>query len=73
MEPSVRSAYLCEHCGCEVLKKTHERHKTLYYNSSTKQWIKKRRFEATEAESFSSDVDDVFDEAGLQNDSCCHP
>ena len=39
------STYLCGHCGCQLQKKAYERHKSLYYDSTTKQWIKKRHLD----------------------------
>lgn len=34
-----RTTYLCKHCNRELLKKAYERHRRLYLNEETNQWI----------------------------------
>ena len=54
--------YRCQHCDLLLSKKTFERHKRLYYDDSTCQWIKKRCVSAEEP------VCD-FDEPSLELDA----
>ena len=57
------STYLCGHCGCQLQKKAYERHKSLYYDGTTKQWIKKRQLDAhVTFELSDEDFDDIMTE-----------
>ena len=56
--------YRCQHCDVLLSKKTFEKHKRLYYDDSTCQWIK-RRCMCTEEPLCD------FDEPSLELDAFC--
>ena len=56
--------YECQHCDALLSKKTFERHKRLYYDESTCQWVKRRCVSTEEP------VCD-FDEPSLELDALC--
>ena len=57
-----RTTYLCKHCNCELLKKAYERHRRLYLNEQTNQWILNSDHDDGDSEElFSSNSDSEID------------
>lgn len=60
------SRYLCKHCSCYLEKKAYERHRSLYYDSTSHQWVKKQRMHSESEE----DLDiAMFDDTEWLDDS----
>ena len=70
---SSRSIYLCKHCNRKLLKKSYERHKSLYYDEIAKQWIKNSDSNLDEELELSDEDLMDFSNDTVTEDSNCVP